>query len=79
MKKTVKVVSDKQSSSESVEFVELDVLDPKSDPAEVQPGVHSDPTEDSPGDSALLEQEELYEGIESDRMPSEKREDSDTD
>ena len=68
-----KAVSDELSSDENVEFEELDVLDPKADPAEIQPGVHTEPEDDSPGDSALLEQEELYEGIASDQMPSEKQ------
>jgi hypothetical protein len=35
----------------------------------------SDPAQDSPGDSAVLEQEELYEGISSDGEPDEKRKD----
>ena len=49
-------------------------VDPEFDPAEVAEKESSEPTLDSPGDDAVLEQEELYEGINSDSLPSSKRE-----
>jgi hypothetical protein len=54
------------------ELVGLDKLDPEKDGSEVADVASSDPPEDSPGDEALLEQEEIYEGISSDRTPSDK-------
>jgi hypothetical protein len=51
-------------------------LEPDEDPSEVQPKADSEPGQDSPGDSALLEQEELYEGISSEELPSDKVENS---
>ena len=54
------------------EFVGLEQLDPEADDNEVQDAAGSEPEMDSPGDNAVLDQEELYEGISSERMPSEK-------
>jgi hypothetical protein len=59
-----------------LQFVDLQDLEPEEDPSEVQTAAASDPGQDSPGDDAVLEQEELYEGIASERMPSEKRQGS---
>lgn len=42
------------------------------DADEVQGLAGTEPAQDSPGDDAVLEQEELYEGLSSDQMPSEK-------
>jgi len=53
------------------ERVGLESLDPVADDSEVKDEESSDPESDSPGDDALLEQEELYEGISSERMPGE--------
>jgi hypothetical protein len=55
-----------------VELVGLERLDPEKDESEVADVAGSEPTADSPGDEALLEQEEIYEGISGDRPPSEK-------
>jgi hypothetical protein len=59
-------------SDEGIEFVGLASVELKKDDAEVQAKAGSDPASDSPGDDAILEQEELYEGLSSDRLPSEK-------
>lgn len=48
-------------------------LDPDEDASEI-PGIEAtNSATDSPGDDAILAQEELYEGISSERMPSEKQ------
>jgi|GEM_PF-7016178 len=54
------------------EFVGLEALDPPGDSDEIAEHESDDPTLDTPGDDAVLEQEELYEGISSSRLPSEK-------
>ncbi|MGH7442468.1 MAG: hypothetical protein ACREKE_07345 [bacterium] len=60
---------------EGVEMVSLDALEPQTDASEISKQQMSDPTADSPGDNAILEQEELYEGISSDIAPSKRRRD----
>jgi len=58
---------------EGVELVDLANLEPEADAAELSDHVSTDPETDSPGDDAILEQEELYEGISSQDQPSGKR------
>lgn len=53
-----------------VEFVGLDKLEPEADASEVQALASTDPGLDSPGDNAVLEQEEFMEGLASDSLPS---------
>jgi hypothetical protein len=53
-----------------VEFVGLEKLDTDADPSEVQALAASDPGLDSPGDTAVLDQEEFMEGLSSESMPS---------
>lgn len=53
-----------------VEFVGLEKLDPEADASEVQALASTDPGLDSPGDNAILEQEEFMEGLASDSLPS---------
>jgi hypothetical protein len=57
---------------EELEFKGLEALETEPDPSEVGETASEDPPSDSPGDEALLEQEEQYEGIESGRLPSAK-------
>ena len=57
-----------------IELLGLESLEGEADDAEVAESASSDPEDDSPGDDALLEQEELYEGISSESRPSGKRE-----
>jgi hypothetical protein len=66
----------KSDATEDIEFVGLEALDPAADESEVSGSDADEPGMDSPGDDAVLEQEELYEGISSDEMPSRKREQS---
>ena len=54
------------------ELLGLEALDPAADDAEVPAGEGKDPGQDSPGDVGVLAQEELYEGISSESLPSEK-------
>jgi hypothetical protein len=58
---------------EGVELVPLERLEGRADEDEVSQTQGSEPEQDSPGDTAVLEQEELYEGISSDEEPDEKR------
>lgn len=60
---------------EGIEEPPLDSLDPHGDPDELSELEDPGPERDSPGDSALLVKEELYEGISSAVEPSSKRED----
>ena len=60
--------------SGEAEGVGLEALDPEPDDAEISINERDEPALDSPGDDALLEQEELYEGISSEELPSKKRE-----
>jgi hypothetical protein len=53
-----------------VEFVGLEKLDPEADASEVQALASTEPGLDSPGDDAVLEQEEFMEGLASDSLPS---------
>lgn len=46
--------------------------EPDPDPSEVSDDVDSRPELDSPGGEGQLQQEEAYEGISSDTLPSEK-------
>jgi hypothetical protein len=59
-------------SDEGIEFGGSGSVELEKDDAELQSQAGSDPTQDSPGDDAILEQEELYEGLASNRLPSEK-------
>jgi hypothetical protein len=56
------------------EFVGLDALEAQADPSELALDSASDPVADEPGDDAILVQEELYDGISSDQLPSSKLE-----
>ena len=58
---------------EGVELVRLEGPEGPADEDEVSEIQGSQPEQDSPGDTAVLEQEELYEGISSDGEPDEKR------
>ena len=61
-------------SADEAEAVGLDGLKPpEADPDEVQQASSGDPEQDSPADDAVLEQEELYEGISSESLPSGKQ------
>jgi hypothetical protein len=60
---------------DGVELVALDGLDGALDGDEVSERLGSEPEQDSPGDTAVLEQEEFYEGISSDGEPDAKRKD----
>jgi hypothetical protein len=62
-------------AADGVELVPLEGLDGPADGDEVSESQGSDPAQDSPGDTAVLEQEELYEGISSDGEPDAKRKD----
>jgi len=59
--------------TEGVELLPLEGLEPSVDDSELAEVQGSEPEQDSPGDTAVLEQEELYEGISSDREPDSKR------
>jgi hypothetical protein len=78
MKKVLNKRKDSEDDPEPVDtvgdrqLVGLDSLDPEKDDSEVADAESSEPPADSPGDEALLEQEEAYEGISSERVPSEK-------
>lgn len=50
----------------------LEKLAGGTDKSEIGDDMVSDAASDSPGDDAILEQEEIYEGISSDSLPSEK-------
>lgn len=54
------------------DLVDLDGLNYDPDRAELQESAGSEPEQDSPGDESILEQEEAYEGISSEQLPSEK-------
>jgi hypothetical protein len=58
---------------DGVELLPLESAEGAADGDEVSGTQGSEPEQDSPGDSAVLEQEELYEGISSDGEPDEKR------
>lgn len=60
---------------DGVQLVSLEDLDGAPDEDEVSGRQASEPEQDSPGDSAVLEQEELYEGISSAGEPDAKRKD----
>jgi hypothetical protein len=60
---------------DDVELVGLEGLDGTPDEDEVAEAQGSEPEQDSPGDTAVLTQEELYEGLSSDREPDAKRKD----
>ena len=57
---------------EGVEFVDLEKLEPEEDASELSAVESGEPEQDSPGDDAVLDQEELYMGLSSDSMPSGK-------
>jgi hypothetical protein len=61
---------DADGPGSNVEFVGLEKLDPEADASEVQELASTDPGLDSPGDNAVLEQEEFMEGLASDSLPS---------
>jgi hypothetical protein len=65
---------DGKDSPKGVKFVGLEDLDPEEDDSELQDHESALPTADSPGDDAILEQEELYQGLSSDNPPSNKYE-----
>ena len=56
-----------------VELLPLEGLEPSIDDSELSETQGSGPEQDSPGDTAVLAQEELYEGISSDREPDSRR------
>jgi hypothetical protein len=60
-------------AGEDIVFVGLEALEPEADASELAGSASDDPGQDSPGDDAVLEQEELYEGLSSDELPSGKR------
>jgi hypothetical protein len=60
---------------DGVELLPLESLDGAADEDEVSEIQGSEPEQDSPGDTAVLEQEELYEGISSAGEPDAKRKD----
>jgi hypothetical protein len=62
----------KKPTNVDPEFVGLDKLDIKTDDSELPIAEVSDAASDAPGDDAILEQEELYEGISSETLPSDK-------
>ncbi|HTB21803.1 MAG TPA: hypothetical protein VK914_03760 [bacterium] len=55
---------------QGVEFVDLEKLEPDDDASELSGRESEEPGRDSPGDDAVLDQEELYLGISSESMPS---------
>jgi hypothetical protein len=57
---------------DGIEFVGLEKLEPEEDPAELSSRENEEPEQDSPGDDAVLDQEERYLGLSSDSMPSAK-------
>lgn len=63
-----------EEAPEGVELLPLESLEPAADESEVAETAGSEPEQDSPGDTAVLEQEELYEGISSGSEPDGKRE-----
>ena len=62
----------KKLTDEDVELVGLENLDPKADDSEMPESLKSDAVHDSPGDDAILIQEEIYNGLSSDVLPSDK-------
>jgi hypothetical protein len=63
----------KGKARQDFEVVGLERADPAPDSGELSESEASDPALDSPGDEGLLEQEEQYEGISSERAPSERQ------
>lgn len=72
MKKMMPPIEDGDDAESPVELVGLDRLDPTADSSEVALLKTTDPELDSPGDDAVLEQEELMEGSSSESLPSQK-------
>jgi hypothetical protein len=60
------------AADDEKEPADLETAAGKADASELATIAVSDAASDSPGDDALLVQEELYEGLSSDRLPSEK-------